>query len=114
MDNVSYHEFREETKKAEKRTSESDAKRKRAAKIEKGRTPRVTPLGKAWWLKRPREHNEAGPMLEREIGPVAYRGRTNYIRKKEPKSLDAAAKGEDIAIQERFIPRNTIRSERMA
>ena len=35
MDKISYHEFREETKKAEKRTSESDAKRKRAAKIEK-------------------------------------------------------------------------------
>ena len=102
----------------ERLPKESDKKvrgrlRRRATKIEKGRTPRVTPLGKAWWLKRPKEHNEPGPMLEREIGPVAYRGRTNYIRKKEPKSLNAAAKGEDNIIQERFIPRNTIRSERM-
>ena len=35
MNNISYHEFREETKKAVKRKAESDAKRKRAAKIEK-------------------------------------------------------------------------------
>lgn len=35
MDKISYHEFREETKKAVKRKAESDAKRKRSAKIEK-------------------------------------------------------------------------------
>lgn len=86
--------------------------RRRATTMEKGRTPRVSPLGKAWWLKRPKEHTEEGPMLERVMGPVAYRGRTNYIRKKEPQSLNAAAKGEDNIVQERFIPRNTIRSER--
>ena len=34
MDNISYHEFREESKKAVKRKAESDAKRKRAAKIQ--------------------------------------------------------------------------------
>ena len=43
-------------------------------------------------------------MLEREIGPVAYRGRTNYIRKKESASLNAAAKGEEAVVQQRFIP----------
>ncbi|MGB1587314.1 MAG: tetratricopeptide repeat protein [Poseidonia sp.] len=102
----------------ERLPKESDKKvrgrlRRRATSLEKGRTPRVRPLGKAWWLKRPKEHQEGGPMLEREIGPVAYRGRTNYIRKKEPQSLNAAAKGEENIVQERFIPRNTIRSERM-
>jgi len=86
--------------------------RRRSVQMDKGKTPRVSTLGKAWWLKRPKEHNEAGPMLEREIGPVAYRGRTNYIRKKEPHSLNAAAEGRDDIVQERFIPRNTIRSER--
>ena len=101
----------------ERLPKESDKKvrgrlRRRATSLEKGRTPRVRPLGKAWWLKRPKEHQEGGPMLEREIGPVAYRGRTNYIRKKEPQSLNAAAKGEENIVQERFIPRNTIRSER--
>ena len=35
MDNISCQEFREETKRAVKRKAESDAKRKRAAKIEK-------------------------------------------------------------------------------
>ncbi len=88
--------------------------RRRSVKMEKGKTPRVTPLGKAWWLKRPKEHAETGPMLEREIGPVAYRGRTNYIRKKEPHALNAAAEGRDDVVQQRFIPRNTIRSERGA
>lgn len=101
----------------ERLPKESDKKvrtrlRRRGVKIEKGRTPRIAPLGKAWWLKRPKEHNESGPMLEREIGPVAYRGRTNYIRKKESASLNAAAKGEEAVVQQRFIPRNTIRSER--
>lgn len=86
--------------------------RRRAVAVEKGRTPRVTPLGKAWWLKRPKEHTESGPMLERNMGPVAYRGRTNYIQKKEPQSLNAIAQGKDVNAQNRFIPRNTIRSER--
>jgi hypothetical protein len=51
-------------------------------------------------------------MLERTIGPVAYRGRTNYILKKEPQSLNDAAEGKETQLQKRFIPRNTIRSER--
>ena len=86
--------------------------RKRAVALEKGKTPRVSPLGKAWWLKRPKEHNESGPVLERTIGPVAYRGRTNYARKKEARALNDAAQGKETPLQKRFIPRNTIRSER--
>jgi tetratricopeptide (TPR) repeat protein len=86
--------------------------RKRSVALEKGKTPRVSTLGKAWWLKRPKEHGESGPMLERTIGPVAYRGRTNYILKKEPQSLNDAAEGKETQLQKRFIPRNTIRSER--
>ena len=86
--------------------------RKRSVALEKGKTPRVSTLGKAWWLKRPKEHGETGPMLERAIGPVAYRGRTNYIRKKEPRALNDAAEGKETPLQKRFIPRNTIRSER--
>ncbi len=86
--------------------------RKRSVALEKGKTPRVSTLGKAWWLKRPKEHGESGPMLERTIGPVAYRGRTNYIRKKEPRALNDAAEGKETELQKRFIPRNTIRSER--
>ena len=86
--------------------------RRRSVALEKGRTPRVSPLGKAWWLKRPKEHAESGPLLERNIGPVAYRGRTNYIRKKEPQALNDAAQGKETTMQKRFIPRNTIRSER--
>ena len=102
---------------SERLPKESDKKvrarlRRRGATIEKGRTPRISPLGKAWWLKRPKEHDLSGPLLEREIGPVAYRGRTNYTRKKEPSALNAAAEGKENIVQDRFIPRNTIRSER--
>ena len=67
--------------------------RKRGLALEEAKTPRVSPLGKAWWLKRPKEHTESGPLLERAIGPVAYRGRTNYVRKKEPQALNDAAQG---------------------
>ena len=35
MDKISYHEFREDTKKAEKRSLEGDAKKKRDTKINK-------------------------------------------------------------------------------
>ena len=86
--------------------------RKRSLRLEKGKTPRVSPLGKAWWLKRPKEHAESGPYLERIIGPVAYRGRTNYLRKKDVRALNDAAAGKETPLQKRFIPRNTIRSER--
>lgn len=86
--------------------------RKRSVRLEKGKTPRVSPLGKAWWLKRPKEHAESGPYLERIIGPVAYRGRTNYLRKKDVRALNDAAAGKETPLQKRFIPRNTIRSER--
>jgi len=86
--------------------------RKRSIALEKGKTPRTSLLGKAWWLKRPKEHKEGSPMLERSIGPVAYRGRTNYVRKKEPRALNDAAQGKESPVQKRFIPRNTIRSER--
>ena len=43
-------------------------------------------------------------MLERTIGPVAYRGRTNYTRKKEAHSLNDALQGKDTPLQKRFIP----------
>jgi len=85
---------------------------KRAVGIRKGKKPRTDRLGKAWWLKRPREHNESGPVLERAIGPVAYRGRNNHLNKKEPHQLDAIARGDGLQPVSKFIPRNTIRSER--
>lgn len=86
--------------------------KRRAVSMAKGRPPRVQPLGKAWWLKRPKEHDEPGPMLERFIGPVAYRGRANYIKKKSGNYLNATAQGkEQDTMSDRIIPRNTIRSE---
>lgn len=84
---------------------------RRSSSIRKGKKIRTDRLGKAWWLKRPKEHGEAGSALERHIGPVAYRGRNNYLNKKDGRQLDAAAKGEGIQMVNKFIPRNTIRSE---
>lgn len=85
---------------------------RRASSIRKGKKIRTDRLGKAWWLKRPKEHGEAGSALERHIGPVAYRGRSNYLTKKDARQLDAAARGEGLQVVNKFIPRNTIRSEK--
>ena len=54
---------------------------------------------------------ESGPVLERTIGPVAYRGRTNYIRKKEPRRSMMLLKGKKPPFRS-VSSRNTIRSER--
>ena len=85
---------------------------RRSSSIRKGKKLRTERLGKAWWLKRPKEHGESGPALERHIGPGAYRGRTNYLNKKDARQLDAAARGEGLQSVKKFIPHNTIRSEK--
>lgn len=86
--------------------------RRRSTAMSKARPPRIQRLGKAWWLKRPREHDLSGPMLERAVGPVAYRGRKAYTTKKQAPYLNAISQGKDVSVPDRLIPRNTIRSER--
>ena len=86
--------------------------KKRAMKMVNARDPRFKILGKAWWLKRPRENEEDTTVLQRNLGNVAYRGRPQYIQRKLPASLNSLAKSGKVDVKERFIPRNTIRSER--
>ena len=87
--------------------------RKRAKKMVNARPPRFQILGKAWWLKRPRENEESElTILQRKIGNVAYRGRPQYMQRKLPASLNSLAESGKVDVKKRFIPRNTIRSER--
>ncbi|MEK9695963.1 MAG: hypothetical protein VW270_09370, partial [Candidatus Poseidoniales archaeon] len=51
-------------------------------------------------------------VLQRNLGNVAYRGRPQYMQRKLPASLNSLAKSGKVDVKERFIPRNTIRSER--
>lgn len=86
--------------------------KKRAIKMVNARPPRFQILGKAWWLKRPRENEEDTTVLQRNLGNVAYRGRPQYMQRKLPASLNSLAKSGKVEVKERFIPRNTIRSEK--
>jgi hypothetical protein len=96
------------------------ARLKRQAKsMAKSRPPRLQPLGEGWWLKRPKEEGAEIPALERLIGPVAYRGRQNYIQNKSGKTKNRALGSKtqnravsDINLERRGIPTNTRVSER--
>ena len=96
------------------------ARLKRQSKtMSKSRPPRLQPLGEGWWLKRPKEEGAEIPVLERLIGPVAYRGRQNYIQNKSgttPKQKTGSRPDKrsvsDLNLQQRGIPTNTRVSER--
>ena len=96
------------------------ARLKRQAKsMAKSRPPRLQPLGEGWWLKRPKEEGADIPVLERLIGPVAYRGRQKYIQNKSgnamrhtPTSNTQNRSVSDINLANRGIPTNTRVSER--
>ena len=96
------------------------ARLKRQSKtMSKSRPPRLQPLGEGWWLKRPKEEGAEIPALERLIGPVAYRGRQNYIQNKSgttPKQKTGSRPDKrsvsDLNLQQRGIPTNTRVSER--
>ncbi len=96
------------------------ARLKRQAKtMSKSRPPRLQPLGEGWWLKRPKEEGADIPALERLIGPVAYRGRQNYIQNKSASNLQRGASSRpnqssvsNLDLGQRGIPTNTRVSER--
>ena len=96
------------------------ARLKRQAKsMAKSRPPRLQPLGEGWWLKRPKEEGSDVPALERLVGPVAYRGRVNYIQKKSGKTSPHSKVSKspnrlvsDVNLKHRGIPTNTRVSER--
>ena len=97
------------------------ARLKRQAKsMAKSRPPRLQPLGEGWWLKRPKEEGAEIPVLERLIGPVAYRGRQQYIQKKSGRPTPSKASSRpgqkrnvsNMNLGSRGIPQNTRVSER--
>ena len=96
------------------------ARLKRQSKtMSKSRPPRLQPLGEGWWLKRPKEEGADIPALERLIGPVAYRGRQNYILNKSASNLQRGTGSKsnprsvsNLNLDQRGIPTNTRVSER--
>ena len=94
--------------------------RRQAKAMSKSRPPRLQPLGEGWWLKRPKEEGADVPVLERLIGPVAYRGRQQYIQRKSgrqapTKSSSRPGQKRNVSsmnLGNRGIPQNTRVSER--
>mgnify|MGYP003316960060 FL=1 len=77
-------------------------------------------LAPGWWLKRPKEEGSEVPAMERLVGPVAYRGRTQQIQRKSgraAKPLGRTKNPRDIMstnLGRKGIPHNTIRSEKQS
>ena len=93
---------------------------RRANSMKRERDARMQNLAPGWWLKRPKEEGSDIPAMERLVGPVAYRGRSQQIKRKSGRagkptggprnsrgimSTDLGRKG---------IPHNTIRSEKQS
>ena len=103
-------------KSSEKGLKQRFARRYKATKRVKD--ARKQNLSNGWWLKRPKESGAEIPVLERLIGPVAYRGRSQMIQRKTGKIMRSHNKktGRQPMSQagsgNRQIPMNTIRSER--
>ena len=91
---------------------------RRAKAIRRSKDSRMLNLSPGWWLKRPKEEGAEIPAMERLIGPVAYRGRPQFIQRKTGKSakpVGGSRKSRNIMstdLQRKGIPHNTIRSEK--
>ncbi|MEC9205248.1 MAG: tetratricopeptide repeat protein [Candidatus Thermoplasmatota archaeon] len=93
--------------------------KRRAAKMERAKSPRTKPLGRGWWLKR-EDPTDGGPALDALIGPSAYRGRAAAEGLKQklggsisggpPRRLSVS----DLDMAGRGAPMNTRRSERFS
>ena len=103
-------------KSSEKGLKQRFARRYKATKRVKD--ARKQNLSNGWWLKRPKESGAEIPVLERLIGPVAYRGRSQMIQRKTGKIMRSHNKKtgrqpmSQVGRSNRQIPMNTIRSER--
>lgn len=103
-------------KSSEKGLKQRFARRYKATKRVKD--ARKQNLSNGWWLKRPKESGAEIPVLERLIGPVAYRGRSQMIQRKTGKIMRSHNKKtgrqpmSQVGRINRQIPMNTIRSER--
>ena len=88
--------------------------------MKRERDARMQNLTPGWWLKRPKEEGSEIPAMERLVGPVAYRGREQYIQRKsgraaKPMGRSRNSKGiMSTDLKSKGIPHNTIVSERQS
>ena len=81
---------------------------------------RTDNLSPGWWLKRPKEEGSDIPAMERLVGPVAYRGRSQLIQRKLGRAGKPLGRGRSKSnimstdLKRRGIPHNTIISEKQA
>ena len=93
---------------------------RRAKAMKREREARLQNLTPGWWLKRPKEEGADIPAMERLVGPVAYRGRAQFIQRKsgraaKPTGGPRTRKGiMSTDLKRKGIPHNTIISERQS
>ena len=92
---------------------------RRANAMKRNKQARNQNLSPGWWLKRPKEEGSDVPAMERLVGPVAYRGRTQMIQRKQGKAAKPVGRSRggprnimESDLQSKGIPHGTIRSER--
>ena len=93
---------------------------RRANSMKRERDARMQNLAPGWWLKRPKEEGSDIPAMERLVGPVAYRGRSQQIKRKsgragKPTGGSRTSRGiMSTDLGRKGIPHNTIRSEKQS
>lgn len=93
---------------------------RRAKAMKRERDARIQNLTPGWWLKRPKEEGSEIPAMERLVGPVAYRGRDQFIQRKSGRAAKPMGRSRNARgimstdLKGRGIPHNTIVSEKQS
>ena len=93
---------------------------RRAKAMKRDRESRLQNLTPGWWLKRPKEEGAEIPAMERMVGPVAYRGRSQFIQRKSGRAARPTGGSKNrkgimsTDLKRKGIPHNTIRSEKQS
>jgi len=93
---------------------------RRANAMKRERAARMQNLSPGWWLKRPKEVGSEIPAMERLVGPVAYRGRSQIIDRKSGRAARPVGRSRNkkgimsSELNRKGIPHNTIRSEKQS
>ncbi|MBT4067054.1 MAG: tetratricopeptide repeat protein [Euryarchaeota archaeon] len=93
---------------------------RRANAMKRERVARMQNLTPGWWLKRPKEVGSEVPAMERLVGPVAYRGRSQVISRKSGRAARPMGRSRNQTeimsseLQRKGVPHNTIRSEKQS
>lgn len=93
---------------------------RRANSMKRERDARMQNLTPGWWLKRPKEEGSDIPAMERLVGPVAYRGRAQFVQRKLGRAAKPTGRSRSKTnimssdLKRKGIPHNTIRSEKQS